>query len=95
MTTLEELNSQYKESGLSQIAFNSNGHDFYSETVKELLDWREAYANQVSEDRVKAISRALEDAKSDLVSEGMAESYVAKTVDLILASLNKPQEKDQ
>jgi hypothetical protein len=36
-----ELLKSYKDSGLAQIAFNSNGQDFYPETAEELLAWRD------------------------------------------------------
>ena len=38
---------QYRESGLAQIAFDSNGQDFYPETVRELLAWCNGAAAEV------------------------------------------------
>lgn len=52
-----ELREQYESSGLAQIAFNSNGRDFYPETIKELLAWRDAHALQA---RIKEDERTYE-----------------------------------
>jgi hypothetical protein len=38
---MSQQDDVYEKSGLLQIAFNSNGRDFYPQTVKELLEWRD------------------------------------------------------
>ena len=45
MTKQESTNHpEYESSGLSYIAFSSNGRDFYPQTVTELLEWRDQAA---------------------------------------------------